>query len=670
MTTSPSNIKTVLELDLAAYSDIASALEENLDVQAVKTFQDQIQSFVDEGLNQLGIRRDDVVFATAGDNALLIFDDPSVMHHFAKSVQEATVRHNRKKSVESAKRWFRMGAATGSVLVIADERRIVGTTVARAVRLEAAAEKGELLIDTETFDALPDELKSCYGAEEVIAGKREELFTVRRCAFVAPSDRLRKVNGHSSSAASQRLSPAQKSLAVLPFVNMSDDRENEFLCDGITEDIIIALSRVTGIRVPARTSSFVFKGRNEDVRQIGRLLDVETVLEGSVRKSGNKLRITAQLVNVNADLQLWSKRYDREMKDVFDIQDDIARAIVGELHIQLGGGSEMQYVRPQTTSTTAYELYLKGRIHWNTRGKDLIKALHYYELALLEDPAYSLAYSGIADTFVLLGFYDYMASREALAKANIAAQKAVELDVNSAESHAALGVVQLFYDWDFIQAKVSLEQSLSLNPGNSFARGWLALCLLEEGRDMEALEQVQLGVKADPLSPFANVHFSYIHIMLGQYVESFPALQRCLELFPNSPMGHWLLGQAYWFTEKREMALTELQRAVELSGRNPMILSSLGWALAQSGAIDHAREIQSELVERTSPAPTRSLFLAVIHAGFGEKDQAFDMLERAFMEREFWLPHPHAMTGLGVLKSDPRWPEFVRKVKTARLGNA
>ena len=193
MTPGQTNQKTVLELDLAAYSDVASALEEHLDVQAVKTFQDQIQSFVDEGLNQLGIRRDDVVFATAGDNALLIFDDPGIMHQFAKIVQEATVKHNRKKSVESAKRWFRMGAATGAVLVIAEERRIVGTTVARAVRLEAAAEKGELLIDTETYDALPEEIKKFYGEEEVVAGKRDERFTVRRCALISSADRVEKV---------------------------------------------------------------------------------------------------------------------------------------------------------------------------------------------------------------------------------------------------------------------------------------------------------------------------------------------------------------------------------------------------------------------------------------------------------------------------------------------
>lgn len=180
------NVRTVLELDLVAYSDVARALEENLNIQAVKIFQDQIQSFVDAGLNDLNLKRDDVVLGTAGDNAILIFDDAVLMHNFAKAVQEATEKHNRKRSVESAKRWFRMGAATGTVLVIPSERRIVGTTVARAVRLEAAAEKGQLIIDADTYNALPEDLKKCYGDEEIISGKRDERFNVRRCVFATP----------------------------------------------------------------------------------------------------------------------------------------------------------------------------------------------------------------------------------------------------------------------------------------------------------------------------------------------------------------------------------------------------------------------------------------------------------------------------------------------------
>ena len=254
------------------------------------------------------------------------------------------------------------------------------------------------------------------------------------------------------------------SLAVLPFVNMNADHENEFLSDGITEDLIMALSRLKDLRVPARTSSFAFKGKNEDIRRIGQLLNVETVLEGSVRKSGNRLRVTAQLVKVRDGFHLWSERYDREMKDVFDIQDDISRAIVAALEVQLGGQADAKLVRPQTASMEAYELCVKGRSHWNQRGLGLKKGLYYFELALLEDPNYALAWSGLADAYFMLGIYDFLPYREALAKATTAAEKAVALDDNSAEAHCSRGVVLGWCDWDWHGSRTALAEG----PGIEF----------------------------------------------------------------------------------------------------------------------------------------------------------------------------------------------------------
>ncbi len=309
---------------------------------------------------------------------------------------------------------------------------------------------------------------------------------------------------------------------------------------------------------------------------------------------------------------------------------------------------------------------MKGRIYWNTRDIDLKKALLYFELALLEDPNYSVAYSGIADSNILLGFFDFLPCREALAAARTVAEKAVKLDENSAEAHSSLGVARLFHDWDLTRAKADLERALQLNPGNSLACGWLALCLVGSGRDEEAMEQARLGVRADPLSPFANMHLGFTHIMLRQFEAAIPVLHGCLELFPASPFGHWLLGQACWFTDQRGQALTEFLQAVDLSGRNPMMLSFLGWALAQSGQAADAREIQRELLKRTLPAPTRPLFLAILHAALGDRDAAFASLEQAFKERELWLPQIRAMTGLDLLATDPRWAQFVRKVEQAK----
>jgi serine/threonine-protein kinase len=468
-----------------------------------------------------------------------------------------------------------------------------------------------------------------------------------------------------------RESPPQgkPSLAVLPFLNMNADHENEFLSDGITEDLIMALSRLKDLRVPARTSSFAFKGKNEDIRRIGQLLNVETVLEGSVRKSGNRLRVTAQLVKVRDGFHLWSERYDREMKDVFDIQDDISRAIVAALEVQLGGQPDAKLVRPPTASLEAYELCVKGRGQWTQRGLGLKKGVHYFELALLEDPDYALAWSGLADAYFMLGIYDFLPYREALAKAKTAAEKAVALDDHSAEGHCSLGVVLGWCDWDWHGSEQHLLKAMELNSNYTPARYWYGWLLLVMGRDQESIAQNRRAVEGDPLSKLAHAYLGMALNSLRRFAEAAPPLRRSLELDPNFAFSHWQLGRAYWFLGDREAALVELHRAVEVSGQLPAFcLATLGQALALSGEIGQARRIQRELAERTIPAPTRPYYLSHLHAALGENDLAFAALEQALAEREFflaWLPVDRGHIELMSLESDPRWPVFIEKVKAA-----
>ena len=461
----------------------------------------------------------------------------------------------------------------------------------------------------------------------------------------------------------------QPSLAVLPFVNMNADHENEFLSDGISEDLIMALSRLKDLRVPARTSSFAFKGKNEDIRRIGQLLNVETVLEGSVRKSGNRLRVTAQLVKVCDGFHLWSERYDREMKDVFDIQDDISRAIVAALEVQLGGQADANLVRPQTASMEAYELCVKGRGHWIQRGLGLKKGVHYFELALLEDPNYALAWSGLADAYFMLGIYDLLPFREGLAKAKTAAEKAVALDDNSAEAHCSLGVVLGWCDWDWHGSERHLLKALELNPNCTPARYWYGWLMVHKGRDQESIAQNRRAVEGDPLSKLAHAYLGMSFNSLRLFAEAIPPLRRSLELDPNFAFSHWQLGRAYWFLGDREAALVELHRAVELSGQvTAFCLSTLGQALALSGEVGQARQIQRELAERTIPAPTRPYYLSHLHAALGDNDLAFAALEQALDEREFflaWFPVGRDHIDLISLEPDPRWPVFIEKVKAA-----
>jgi TolB-like protein len=373
------------------------------------------------------------------------------------------------------------------------------------------------------------------------------------------------------------------SLAVLPFVNMNADHENEFLSDGITEDLIMALSRLKDLRVPARTSSFAFKGKNEDIRRIGQLLNVETVLEGSVRKSGNRLRVTAQLVKVRDGFHLWSERYDREMK------------------------------------------------------------------------------------------YDFLPCREALTKAKTTAEQAVALDDNAAEAHCSLGVVLGWCDWDLYGSEQHLLKALELNSNYSWAGCWYAWLLILMGRDQESIAQHRRAVEGDPLSRTPHLYLGMSFNSLRWFAEALPPLRRSLELEPNSAISHQQLGRAYWFLGDREAALVELHRAVALSGRLPMFLSTLGQALALSGEVGQARQIQRELAERTIPAHTRPYFLSHLHAALGENDLAFAALEQALVEHECflaWFPGRRSHVELMSSESDPRWPVFIEKVKAAVQASA
>jgi tetratricopeptide (TPR) repeat protein len=316
----------------------------------------------------------------------------------------------------------------------------------------------------------------------------------------------------------------------------------------------------------------------------------------------------------------------------------------------------------------AYELCVKGRGHWNQRGPGLMKGLHYFELALLEDPGYALAWSGLADAYSLLGIYDFLPFREAAAKAKTAAEKAVALDDNSAEAHCSLGVVLSYGDWDWYGSERHLLKALELDSNYTPARYWYAWLLIHTGRDQEAIAQNRRAVEGDPFSKAAHSYLGWSFNSLKCFAEALAPLRRSLELDPNFAVSHNQLGRAYWFLGDCQAALVELHRAVELSGRLPAFLSTLGQALALSGQEVQARQIQRELAERTVPAPTRSYFLYNLHTALGENDLAFAALEQALVEREFflaWFPLRRSAIELMSLEADPRWPAFIEKVKAA-----
>jgi serine/threonine-protein kinase len=469
-----------------------------------------------------------------------------------------------------------------------------------------------------------------------------------------------------SHASDQQVSRRKHSIAVLPFVDMSPQKDQEYFCDGIAEELINALTHIKALRVAARTSAFSCKGEKYDVREIGDKLNVETVLEGSIRKAGNQLRITAQLVSAADGYHLWSEKYDRQMEDIFAIQDEITLAIVDKLKIELLGDEAVLLVKRGTDDLEAYELYAKGRFFWDQRGAGIGKAIEYFKRALARDPNYAQAYAGIADGYSLLGFYGFLPSKDAFPQAVENAKKALELDGRLAEAHSTLGFVHLFYDWDYSKAEHEFRKAIELNPGYAPAHYWYSAVLLVTGRSDEALRENERAIEVDPLSIQAHTQYGWELVGLRDYDRSITQLKRALELNPNYALAHWLLAMCHCHQSKYEDAIAESRNAVDLSGNNPWMMAQLGWVYGKSGRIAEARQVLTELTEKSKLQYVRPSMFAQIHMGLGEYDQAFTWLDRGYEERDIWMTILNLDPAFDDLRGDPRFIALIEKVNSGQ----
>jgi TolB-like protein/Tfp pilus assembly protein PilF len=452
---------------------------------------------------------------------------------------------------------------------------------------------------------------------------------------------------------------------VLPFATLSADPEQDYFCDGMAEEIINALTQIEDLRVVARTSSFAFKGKHEDIREIGRKLNVETVLEGSVRKAGNRLRITAQLVKVDDGYHLWSERYDREMEDVFAIQDEISLAIVEKLKIKLLGGQKTKLVKRQTEDFEAYNLYLKGRYFWNKRTeKGLMKGIEYFRKAIKLDPEYAVAHTGLADSYNLLSAYSIASPGECIPKAKAAAMKAMEIDPDLAEGHECLGHVNMLYDWKWLDAEREFERAIELNPNYATAHQRHGILLTAMGRMDDALVEIKRAHELDPLSLIINTDVGLFFFFEHQYDQAASQCKKTLEMDPNFAVAHFALGLAREQTAEYEEAACGFQQSISLSGGNPIYLSALGHARAVAGSRDEAQKILSELIALSERRYVSPYSIATVCAGLGEHDQAFEWLQRACAERSVWLGHLHLRVDprLDCLRSDQRFTQLLRQM--------
>jgi serine/threonine protein kinase/Flp pilus assembly protein TadD len=442
----------------------------------------------------------------------------------------------------------------------------------------------------------------------------------------------------------------QPSIAILPFTNLSADKENEYFSDGLAEDIIDALTQVPGLRVMARTSAFAFRGKEQDVREIGARLGVEHILEGSVRRAGNHLRVTAQLVKASDGYHLWSQRFDREMTDVFAIQDEISHAIVEKLRHRLAGDRPL--VRQHTKNMDAYHLFLRGRYCiFRATPESVTKGKEYLEQAIALDPNYALAYASIAEFYVISTFWGFMDSKEALPKLKWAAMEALSRDDTLAEAHSMLGVGLGISDFDWVGAERELSRALELNPASPIVRYYHAMYFLRPmGLLDEASSQLRRAMELDPLSPLYNAIMAYLSYARGQYDLAIVQQRFAMDLDPSSYFPHWLLAVEYEHIGRFDEAIAEAQKACELSGRNAPTLGILGLAYGLAGRSSEARVILEELTSKRRTTYVPPFAIAAVYRGLGEMDQGLEWLEKGVEERD--------VTVVSGLKSEPRYFPF------------
>jgi adenylate cyclase len=457
----------------------------------------------------------------------------------------------------------------------------------------------------------------------------------------------------------------EKSVAVLPFVNMSNDPEQDYFSDGIAEEIINSLAHIQDLKVTGRMSSFLFKGAKADFHEVGKKLGVSTVLNGSVRKQGNRLRITAQLINVEDGFHFWSEKYDRDMDDIFAIQDEIALAITEQLKITLFEKDRKAITRTFTQNTEAYELYLKGRFHINRRGSSIITGLHHFKQAIAIDPGYALAYSGYADANMLSGFYSFSPGKEVMNEIKHAAETAISLDDSLGEAYLSLAAYYLFFEWNWVEAKKNYKKSIELNPKHAQSHSLYGMIYLAwvEGKFDEAEKQGQIAIRLEPLSAIDHADLSWVLYTAHKFEEALTYAKTGIELDGNSFLSQRLAGLCYMALKRYEEAIDTFMYLMKISNRHQHALNGLIWAYASNGNVEEARELMTELEKRSVTEYIAGTHFGLSAAYLGDLDTALKYLEKAFDDRDFtlitlkYLPCVPAS-----LRNDPRFQNLLDRI--------
>ena len=455
-----------------------------------------------------------------------------------------------------------------------------------------------------------------------------------------------------------------KSIAVLPFKNLSDDQANVYFSDGIQDEILTRLAKIRELKVTSRTSTHSLGSTPNNLPEIAQKLGVAKVLEGSVQKAGEQVRVNVRLLDALADSQLWAKSFDRSIADIFKVESEIAEEVASALQAKLTAPEKEEITKAPTASVEAHDLYLKGRFFWNKRtASDLKTAIDHFNQAIEADPNYALAYAGLADCYSRFSFdIGSLAPREAMPKARAAAVKAIQLDDTLAEAHTSLAFVMMNYDWDWAGAAHEFNRAIDLHPNYEVVHHWYSHYLTALGRTQDSLVESKRALELDQLDLNINVHLGWHYLYAREYDRAIKQFEKALQMDRNYGLAHWYLGRSYEEKKMYGEAAAELGKAKELLNGNAILAGDLGHLYAVSGRKDEARKIIEELQQISQQQHDWPYCIALIYAGLGEKDRALEWLQKAYEDRSDWLIYLRVDPRLDGLRSDARFERLANLI--------
>jgi adenylate cyclase len=688
-TTAERRLTTIMFTDMVGYSALAQQQE-----ALALALLDEQRRLLRAAFARHGGREIEAV----GDGFFVEFPSALGGAECAVDIQQALAERNAAAAPDRRIR-VRIGLHLGDV--VQRGTHVHGDGVNIAARIEPLAEPGGICVSEDIARqiqnkiALPvrklgkGELKNIRLPVDiyrlVLPGGRRQLPWSEQLAFAFRRTRTRRVAGALlamamiavSAGAAVYLSgswadPPMPSvagrhrIAVLPFSSISADPSDEYFADGITEELISRLSRIRELEVIARTSVMTYKGARKDIADIGRELNVGTVLEGSVRKASGKVRVTAQLISVGSQAHLWSEDYDRQLADVFAIQSEIAQRVAAALSVRLGGSERQRVEKKGTTNLDAYQSYLLGRYHWNKQTEEgLEQGKAYFEQAIREDPTFAQAYAGLAQSYELLGNFGLLPHDQAFPKAEAAALRALQLDDGLAEAHSTLGNTRGVFRFDWPGAESAHKSAIALDPNAAYAYDSYGIMYLTPmGRHGESIAAISRAIELDPLSVLYRHDLGWVLYFDRQFDRAIREFEKAAEMEPNFPQSHIGLGLTYAAVKKYDKSIAPMRKYVDLTGGGGYTIGSLGWAYAMAGRKGEALQLLVTLTDRTKSEHVDPVAFAFIYAGLGEKDDAFEWLNKAYKERNgFILAYLKADPVIwSNLRSDPRFDALLAKV--------